>query len=100
VSSAPPVVRQNGPDVVLTVHVQPRASRNQLVFQGADRIALRLTAPPVEGAANAACCALLADLLDLPKSRVTILRGETSRRKQVRIQGASAADILTRLQAG
>jgi hypothetical protein len=70
------------------------------VFQGADRIALRLTAPPVEGAANAACCALLADLLDLPKSRVTILRGETSRRKQVRIQGTSAADILTRLQAG
>jgi uncharacterized protein YggU (UPF0235/DUF167 family) len=54
----------------------------------------------VEGAANAACCALLADLLDLPKSRVTIVRGETSRRKQVRIQGASAADILTRLQAG
>jgi hypothetical protein len=100
VSSAPPVVRQDGPDVVLTVHVQPRASRNQLVFQGADRIALRLTAPPVEGAANAACCALLADLLDLPKSRVTILRGETSRRKQVRIQGTSAADILTRLQAG
>ena len=99
-SSAPPVVRQDGPDVVLTVHVQPRASRNQLVFQGADRIALRLTAPPVEGAANAACCALLADLLDLPKSRVTILRGETSRRKQVRIQVASAADILTRLQAG
>jgi uncharacterized protein YggU (UPF0235/DUF167 family) len=53
----------------------------------------------VEGAANAACCALLADLLDLPKSRVTILRGETSRRKQVRIHGANAAEILTRLQA-
>jgi uncharacterized protein (TIGR00251 family) len=85
---------------MLTVHVQPRASRNQLVFQGADRIALRLTAPPVEGAANAACCALLAELLDLPKSRVTILRGEASRRKQVRIQGANAATVLTRLQAG
>jgi uncharacterized protein (TIGR00251 family) len=85
---------------MLTVHVQPRASRNRLVFQGADRITLRLTAPPVEGAANAACCALLADLLDLPKSRVTILRGETARRKLVRIQGANAADILIRLQAG
>jgi uncharacterized protein (TIGR00251 family) len=85
---------------MLTLHVQPRASRNQLVFHGADRIMLRLTAPPVEGAANAACCALLADLLDLPKSRVTILRGETARRKLVRIQGANAADILIRLQAG
>jgi uncharacterized protein len=100
VSPAPPVVRQNGLDVILTVHVQPRASRNQLVFQGADHIVLRLTAPPVEGAANAACRALLADLLDLSKSRVTILRGETARRKQVRIQGANAADILIRLQAG
>jgi uncharacterized protein len=100
VSPAPQVIRQDGPDVMLTVHVQPRASRNQLVFQGADRIALRLTAPPVEGAANAACCALLADLLDLPKSRVTILRGETSRRKQVRIHGANAADVLIRLQTG
>ena len=85
---------------MLTLHVQPRASRNQLVFQGADRIMLRLTAPPVEGAANAACCALLADLLDLPKSRVTILRGETARRKLVCIQGANAADILIRLQTG
>ena len=92
---APPVVRQDGPDVLLTVHVQPRASRNQFVFQGADRLALRLTAPPVEGAANDACCALLADLLDLPKSRVTILRGETARRKQVRIHRANAADILS-----
>ena len=96
----PPIVKQEGPDVLLSVHVQPRASRNQLVFQGADRIALRLTAPPVEGAANAACCALLADLLDLPKSRITILRGETARRKQVRIQGANATDILIRLQTG
>ena len=96
----PPAVRQDGSDVLLTVHVQPRASRNRLVFEGSDRLMLRLTAPPVEGAANAACCAFLAELLDLPKSSITILRGETARRKQVRIQGADAADILARLQTG
>ena len=96
----PPAVRQDGNDVLLTLHVQPRSSRNRLVFEGSDRLMLRLIAPPVEGAANAACCAFLAELLDLPKSSITILRGETARRKQVRIQGADAADILARLQAG
>jgi uncharacterized protein (TIGR00251 family) len=95
-----PAVLQDGPDVLLSLHVQPRASRNQLVFQGPDRLTLRLTAPPVEGAANAACCAFLAEQLDLPKSRVAILRGETARRKRVRIRGAKAADVLARLQAG
>jgi uncharacterized protein len=70
------------------------------VLQGSERLTLRLTAPPVEGAANVACCAFLAELLDLPKSRITILRGETARRKLVRIQGADAAVILARLRTG
>jgi uncharacterized protein YggU (UPF0235/DUF167 family) len=84
--------------VFLTLRVQPRASRNQLVVQGPERILLRLTAPPVEGAANAACCTYLADRLDLPRSRLTILRGGTARWKQVRIRDASSAEILARLQ--
>ncbi len=84
--------------MLLTLRIQPRASRNQLVVQGTERILLRLTAPPVEGAANAACCAFLADRLDLPRSRVTILRGETARWKQVRIRDANSADVLVRLQ--
>jgi hypothetical protein len=99
VRPAPLAVQQDGPDVLLTVHVQPRASRNQLVPHWPDHITLRLTAPPVEGAANAACCAFLADRLDLPKSRLTVLRGETARRKLIRIRDAEAAHILVRLQS-
>jgi uncharacterized protein len=99
VRSDPPIVRQDGPDVLLTVHVQPRASRNQLVPELPERITLRLTAPPVEGAANAACRAFLAAWLDLPKSRVLLLHGETSRRKVLRIQNAELAHILARLQS-
>ena len=97
--STPPTVRQDGPDVLLTVDVHPRASRNQLVPHWPDHMILRLTAPPVEGAANAACCAFLADFLDLPKSRITVLRGETARRKLIRIQNAEAAHILARLHS-
>jgi uncharacterized protein (TIGR00251 family) len=95
----PPVVQQEGPDVVLAVHVQPRASRNRVVTKLPDRITVQVTAPPVEGAANAACCALVADCLDLPKSRLSILRGDTGRRKLIRIRNADAAHIRARLQS-
>ena len=93
----PPIVKQEGPDVLLSVHVQPRASRNQFVFSS-DRITLRLTAPPVDGAANAACRAFLAERLDVAKSRLTILRGDAARAKLIRIRDADAAEILSRLQ--
>jgi uncharacterized protein YggU (UPF0235/DUF167 family) len=95
----PPAVAQDGPDVLLTVHVLPRTSRSEIAFQPPDRIAIRLTAAPVQGAANAACCALLAARLELPKSRVAVLRGETTRRKLIRIRDADAASVLARLQS-
>jgi len=99
VRSDPPVVRQDGADVLLTVHVQPRASQNQLVSEWPERITLRLTAPPVEGAANDACRAFLAAWLGLPKSSVLVLRGEKARRKVIRILNGEAAQILARLQS-
>ncbi len=97
--SDPAVIRQDGPDVLLTVHVQPRASHNRLVSELPDRITVRLTAPPVEGAANAACRAFLAAWLGLPKSRVLVLRGETARWKVIRIRNGEANQILARLQS-
>jgi uncharacterized protein (TIGR00251 family) len=105
-TKAQPTVIQDGPDVLLAVRVQPRASRNQLVVARADSrphgprdITLRLTAPPVAGAANAACCAFLAERLGIPKSRVTVARGETARHKLLRIRDADAASVLARLQS-
>ena len=105
-TSARPAVLQDGPDVLIRVRVQPRASRNRLSLVGADTrqlnprsITIRLTAPPVAGAANAACCAFLAGLLGLPKSRVAIARGATDRNKLLRIRDADAAAVLARLQS-
>lgn len=58
----------------------------------------RLTAPPVDGAANAALISLLAEKLDLPKRQVAVVRGTTARQKVVEIEGLSAEEIQQKLQ--
>lgn len=82
----------------LAVKVVPRASREELagVQQGALRI--RLTAPPVEGAANQALVAFVAKLLGVPKGDVEILSGHGSRRKVVGVQGLVPREVAARLR--
>ncbi len=76
-----------GDGVRFTVRVQPRASRNELAGSHGDAIKIRLTAPPVEGAANTALIAFLSRALGVPKSSVRIARGERSRSKVVEVIG-------------
>jgi uncharacterized protein (TIGR00251 family) len=71
--------------VTFSVYVQPRASKNEIVGQHGDAIKVRLTAPPVDGAANEALIAFLAKEARVSKSAVRIVSGETSRRKVVEI---------------
>jgi len=73
----------------IAVYVQPRASRTELagMHDGCPRI--RLAAPPVDGAANAALAEFLADRLGVAKSRVRVVAGMTSRRKLVEIEGVT-----------
>lgn len=97
-----PAIAQDGRDVLLAVRVQPRASRNQLVIgesRGPDSITIRVTAPPAEGAANAACRAFLADVLGIAGSRIVIARGRTARQKVLRIRDAEVASILARFHS-
>lgn len=74
----------------LAVRLQPRASRNQVMGVMGERLKLQLTAPPVEGAANAACQAFLAELFGVSKGSVTLIGGEKSRDKLWEISGESA----------
>ena len=90
--------RVAGPHVTISIRVQPRASRNAVVGWTGDTLNIRLTAPPVEGAANAACLDFLADLLDLPQTQLEILRGEHSRNKVVQITGLSQEEVYARLK--
>jgi len=86
-----------GPHVTLSLRVQPRASHNAVVGWTGDTLNVRLTAPPVEGAANVACLEFLADLLDLPQSQFEILRGSRSRTKVIRISGLTQDEVRARL---
>ena len=74
-------------DLVLSVYVQPRASKNQLCGLIGDELKIRLTSPPVDGAANKLCREFLAELFDVSKSAVEIVSGEASRHKRLRING-------------
>ncbi|MEJ2760476.1 MAG: DUF167 family protein [Gammaproteobacteria bacterium] len=78
-----PACRWQGQDLTLALQVQPRAARDEVTGRHGDRIRVRLTAPPLEGKANAALIEFLAEVFDVPKRSVTITAGHTSRRKTV-----------------
>ena len=68
-----------------------------MVGERAGAIVIRVTAPPVDGKANAALCAFIADRAGVPPSRVSVVRGMTSRDKVVRVEGAEAAAVRAAL---
>lgn len=78
-------LHRDGPDLVLDVLVQPRASRDGFAGVLEGRLKIRLAAPPVDGEANRALIAFLAREFGVPKNAVTLENGTGSRRKRVRI---------------
>jgi hypothetical protein len=76
----------------LSVRIQPRASKNELTIMEDGGIKIRLTAPPVDGAANEALIRFLADTFSLSRSQIEIVSGHTSKNKIVRIEGISRED--------
>lgn len=73
--------------LVLSVYVQPRASKNQICGIQGEELKIRLTSPPVDGAANKLCREFIAKFFDVAKSSVEIISGESSRHKRLRIIG-------------
>lgn len=90
-------VRAVADGVRIAVRVQPRASRDEIAGLHGNALKLRLTAPPVEGAANAACVGLIASALDVPRARVRIVAGHQARDKVVEVAGVTVGDALARL---
>lgn len=89
-------MRVDGARLIVPVRVTPRARRNALTLEG-ETLRAWLMTPPVEGAANAALLALLAERLGLPRRAMTLLRGESSREKLVAIEGISAEEFRKRI---
>ncbi len=82
------------------MRVQPRASREGLAGVREGALVVRLTAPPVEGAANAALLKLLGKALGLPPSSLELLRGQSGRDKLVLARGLDAATARAALRPG
>jgi uncharacterized protein (TIGR00251 family) len=84
---------QVGTAVRFSVRLQPRASRNELSGLHGGDLRIRVQAPPVDGAANAALLLLVAQSLGVPRRNVRLLAGDTSRRKVVEVDGVTAAQV-------
>lgn len=77
--------RWDGEDLVLRIHAQPRASRNEIAGLHGDALKIRVAAPPVDGEANEALQKFLGKTFGVPKSAVAVESGDSSRHKTVRI---------------
>jgi uncharacterized protein len=84
--------------VLLSVKLQPRASSNQIGEPLGSELRIKVTAPPVDAAANEALLRLLAETLDCSRGSVELLRGHTSRHKVILLRGLSSEQVLARLQ--
>jgi len=85
---------------VLSIRIQPRASKNGINVMENGKLKIRLTAPPVDGAANEALVKFLADTLLVAKSQVEIVSGHTAREKIIRITGKSDEEVRSLLNSG
>jgi len=100
-------IRATGDGVCFWVYVQPRSAQKKIVGSHEAALKIKLSAPPVGGAANKQCIEVLAKALGVPKSTLAIISGQTNRRKQVQIRSKQGAmtneerrvltEILTRL---
>ena len=91
------MIADSSDGAILTLKIIPRAGRTALAGTRDNAVLVRLAAAPVDGAANAALLTFLADLVQIPKSRLEIIGGEKSRSKRVKVMGMSAAAVRARL---
>lgn len=82
--------------VQLAIKLQPRASTNEISGVLGDELKIKVTAPPVDSAANQALIDLLAETLGCPRGAIQIIRGNTSRHKTVWIQGLDADAVMSK----
>jgi uncharacterized protein (TIGR00251 family) len=93
----PSFLEAHGDGIHLAVKLQPRASKNEIVGAIGNELKIKVTAPPVESAANEALLQLIAQALDCPPGAVQLVRGHTSRHKHVFVRGVSPAEAAAKL---
>ncbi len=97
-STLPAYLRVQPDGLWLAVKVQPRSSVNEIVEPLGAELRVKVTAPPVDSAANEAVLRLLVERLDCARNQVELVRGHTSRHKVIKVHGLSAASVIARLR--
>lgn len=92
-----PIVQDTKDGAVLMIQVQPKASKSECVGLHGDALKIRIAAPPVDGKANAALIAFLAERLDVAPSTIEIRAGVSGRQKRVLLRRCTAKDVVARL---
>lgn len=92
--SQPSFIRPHANGVYLAVKLQPRASTNEIGAPLGDELKIKVTAPPVDAAANQALVDLLAEKLNCSRGKIQIVRGQTSRHKTVWIEAKTVEEVL------
>lgn len=95
----PSYLKASGQDLYLSLKVLPRASRNEICGPMGDALRVKVTAPPVDSAANEAVIRFLAEQLGCPRNALRIARGHTARQKQIVITGLSASEVIRCLKS-
>ena len=93
-------VEARGASIRVSVHVQPRASRSEVIGTHGSALKVRIQAPPVEGAANEAVISLLAERLGVPRRAVRIVAGAASRSKTIEIDGTTEEAVRALARGG
>ncbi|MGO8931226.1 MAG: DUF167 domain-containing protein [Limisphaerales bacterium] len=93
----PGFLRVQADGVLLSVKLQPRASASEIGDALGNELRIKVTAPPVDAAANEALIKLLAQRLDCPRNRVELVRGHTSRHKTIKLYGLAPEDVVAKL---
>lgn len=96
----PAFLRVQADGLLLAVKLQPRASANEIGEPLGNELRIKVTAPPVDAAANEALLRLLAETFDCARGKVELVRGQTSRHKVIKLHGLDAASVLERLKGG
>ena len=90
-------LRETSGGTLLSVKLQPRASANEICAPLGDELKIKVTAPPVDAAANQALVEFLAEKLDCSRGKVELLRGHTSRHKTILLHGIKPEEVLKML---
>lgn len=89
--------REKGKALAITLHIQPKARKTEIIGIHGDALKVKVAAPPIDGAANEEIIAFFARFLGVPKSRIEMTQGERSRHKTIEIDGVTAGELTSLL---